>query len=228
MTTSGASLSKIKKKLLPNTDGTDVLRLRSAVVAAIGADGTVDITLSGATVTGVPVLGGAVFAVGSVVQVASYRGSLLILGAAGGVSAQPARLNSTDNLNSSVGGTYTNAAGGSTLPSIFGVAFVGPPSGKVLVMGRALAGTSTAAGYVFLDFEIKTGATIGSGSTFRGPNDLTSSVFQSSTASQQGTLAPSDLVTGLTPGALYNAALVYRSSVGTGAFNRRWITVLPQ
>lgn len=228
MTANGAALSKIKKKLLPAIDGQDVLRIRSAVVAAIAADGTTTITLSGASIAGVSVLDGAAFAVGSVVQVLSYRGSLLVIGAASTNSAQPARLNATDNLNSAVGATYTNAAGGSTLPSIFGAAFIAPPSGKVLVMGRALAGTSTAGAYVFLDFEIKTGATIGSGSTARGPNDLTSSVFQSSTASQQGTLAPSDLVTGLTPGAAYNAALVYRASAGTGAFNRRWITVLPQ
>lgn len=227
MTTNGASLSKIKKKLLPAIDGTDVLRLRTAVVSAIAADGTTSITLSGATVTNVPSLGGAVFAVGSVVQVASYRGSLLILGAAGGVSSQPARLNATDNTNGVPGTTFTNSITG-TSPAIFGVAFVGPPSGKVLVMGRCLAGCSAVNGYSFLDFEIKTGATIGSGSTFRGPNDLTCSIFQSSTANQQGTVSPSDLVTGLTPGAQYNAALVYRVGSGTGLFNRRWIAVLPQ
>lgn len=228
MTTNGASLSKIKKKLLPATDGTDVLRLRTAVVSAIAADGTTSITLSGATVTNVPSLGGAVFAVGSVVQVASYRGSLLILGAAGAVSSQPARLNATDNLNGSIGTTYTNNAGGSTSPGIFGVAFVAPPSGKVFVAGRALAGTTTVSAYSFLDFEIKTGATIGSGTIFRAVNDVTSSVFQSAVASQQGPLNITDLVTGLTPGAQYNACLVYRVSAGTGAFNRRHITVLPQ
>lgn len=228
MTTNGAALSKIKKKLLPPIDGQDVLRLRSAVVAAIAADGTLTITLSGASIAGVSVLGGAVFAVGSVVQVLSYRGSLLVIGGATNNSAQPVHLNSTDNLNGSVGTSYTNNAGGSTLPAIFGVAFIAPPSGQVMVMGRALAGTTTAGAYSFMDFEVKTGATIGSGTIVRAVNDVTSSVFQSSTASQQGTLAPSDLVTGLTPGAQYNAALVYRVTAGTGAFNRRWITVLPQ
>lgn len=227
MTANGAALSKIKKKLLPAIDGQDVLRIRSAVVAAIAADGTTTITLSGASIAGVSVLDGAAFAVGSVVQVLSYRGSLLVIGAASTNSAQPARLNSTDNLNGTPGTTFTNTLG-TTSPAIFGVAFVGPPSGKVLVMGRCLAGCSAVNGYSFLDFEIKTGATIGSGSTFRGPNDLTCSVFQSSTANQQGTVAPSDLVTGLVPGDPYNAALVYRVGSGTGLFNRRWITVLPQ
>jgi hypothetical protein len=227
MTTNGAALSKIKKKLLPTTDGQDTARLRTAVVSAIGTDGKVSITLNGATVTNVPTLGGAVFAVGTVVQLLSYRGSLLILGGSG-LGAQPARLNSTDNLNGSIGTTYTNNAGGSTSPAIFGVAFIAPPSGKVFVAGRALAGTTTAGAYSFLDFEIKTGSTIGSGSVVRAVNDVTSSVFQSSTASQQGPLNITDLVTGLTPGAAYNAALVYRVSAGTGAFNRRHITVLPQ
>jgi hypothetical protein len=223
--------TKLKRKLVPEPDGQDVLRLRTGTIAAIAADGTVTVTLSGVAVVGISVLGGSAFAVGTVVQILSYRGSLLVIGAAGGQSAQAVKRNSTDNGNGTVATAtgFTNTVGGtSTSPLIFGVSFIAPPSGEVFVVARALAGTATAAGYVFLDFEVKTGATVGSGTIVRAGGDLTASVFQSSTASQQGTLITDDVVTGLTPGAAYNATLIYRSSAGTGSFNRRHIAVLPQ
>lgn len=81
MTTSGASLSKIKKKLLPAIDGQDVARLRTATVVSVNANGTLNLTLNGTTVSSVPRLAGAFALAGSVVQVLSYRGSLLVLGA---------------------------------------------------------------------------------------------------------------------------------------------------
>lgn len=89
MTTNGAALSKIKKKLLPAIDGTDVLRLRTGVVSAVNSDGTCDVVISGATVAAVPRLMEASVAVSTVVQMLSYRGSLLIIGrsASGGQSA---------------------------------------------------------------------------------------------------------------------------------------------
>lgn len=73
-------LSKIKEKLNPTPDGQDVTRLRTGVVTAVNANGTVDITLSGVTMSGVPRLIGATVVVGQAVQIASYRGSLLVLG----------------------------------------------------------------------------------------------------------------------------------------------------
>ena len=79
--TNGASLSKIKKKLLPTTDGQDVARLRTATVVSVNANGTLNLTLNGTTVSSVPRLAGAFALAGSVVQVVSYRGSLLVLGA---------------------------------------------------------------------------------------------------------------------------------------------------
>ena len=72
--------TKIKKKLIPTPDGQDVLRLRTGTVSALNANGTVSVTLNGATVTNVPVLSGALVLVGAVVQMLSYRGSLLVIG----------------------------------------------------------------------------------------------------------------------------------------------------
>lgn len=86
--TNGAALSKIKKKLLPTTDGQDVLRLRAGVVTAVNSDGTCDVVLNGQTVPGVNRLAEASVAVGAVVQMVSYRGSMLIIGrSAGGIQS---------------------------------------------------------------------------------------------------------------------------------------------
>lgn len=78
-----ARLSKIKKQLIGEDDGQDVLRLRTATVSAVNADGTASIVLNGVTVTSVPVLMGAVVTASAVVQVLSYRGSLIIIGQSG-------------------------------------------------------------------------------------------------------------------------------------------------
>lgn len=73
-------LSKIKNKLNPPPDGQDVLRLKVGVVTAISSNGSITVTLNGASVSDVPVLSGALFLVGAVVQILSYRGSLLAIG----------------------------------------------------------------------------------------------------------------------------------------------------
>lgn len=73
-------LSQIKKKLNPEPDGQDVLRLRTAVVSAVNTNGTVDITLSGVLLTNVPRLANTSMVVGQSVQVTTYRGSFLVLG----------------------------------------------------------------------------------------------------------------------------------------------------
>lgn len=84
-----ANLTKLRKKLIPTPDGQDVLRLRSGVVSAVNSDGTCDVVLAGTTVEDVPRLAEASVAVGAVVQMLTYRGSLLIIGrsASGGQTA---------------------------------------------------------------------------------------------------------------------------------------------
>ena len=76
--------TKIKKKLVPTPDGQDVLRLRTAVISSVNANGTANLTLNGASVPNVPALGSAALWAGSTVQVLGYRGSLLIVGPSGG------------------------------------------------------------------------------------------------------------------------------------------------
>lgn len=74
--------TKLLQKLQPQdrVGGDPGLELRAGVIAAINADGTADVVLSGATVPGVSRLAGAAIQVGAVVQLLSYRGSMLILG----------------------------------------------------------------------------------------------------------------------------------------------------
>lgn len=225
MVTTSSNLTKLRKKLIPPPDGQDVAKLRAAVVAAYDtADGTVDLTLNGATIPNVPVLSGAAFAVGTTVQVLSYRGSLLVIGASG-VGAQPVEATGSTTNGSTTSTSYTNTL---TTTGIHGVAFIAPPSGKVQIIGRAAAGNTTVGQYAQLDWEVRNGSTIGSGTLFRTANNNTAAVHLSSTASGQGSLNISGLLTGLTPGANYNACLTYAASANTANFNRRQIAVYPK
>lgn len=225
--------TKLRKKLIPEPDGQDTLVLRVGTISAIdAATGSTTVTLvDGAVVPAVPVLGSARFAVGTVVQILSYRGSLLVIGGAASKGSQPAELTTVSAGNGTTTATgFTNVLT-VTAPvlSSFGVPFIAPPSGKVAVFGRSLGAHSVINGFSHLDFEVKTGTVIGSGSSVRGPDDLTTSVFQSNPAGQQGNLNVFGLVTGLTPGAQYHADLVYKlTTAGTGTYNRRHVMVLPQ
>lgn len=227
MTTS-INLSKIKKKLNPEPDGQGLVRLQTATVSSIAADGTVDILLNGATVADVPCLGSARFVSGQAVQVLSYRGSLLVIGGSGKPSSQAVSAvgSTTSSTAAAVGTTFVNSLTGT---GIHGVAFIAPPSGKVDVLGRAVGSNATAGGFVLLDFEIRAGSSIGSGTVFRASNNSTAGVFQSSTASQQATLVTGDVVSGLTPGAAYNACVTYAAGAAGQnlVYNRRHIKVLP-
>lgn len=74
------ALLPVLQKLVPQKDGEPYTVHRSAVVDAVNADGTVDLVLSGVTVPGVPVLGGAGVWVGGTVSVLAWQGALLVLG----------------------------------------------------------------------------------------------------------------------------------------------------
>lgn len=221
-------LTKIKKKINPPPDGQDVAKLRTGQVTAIDAStGAVSVNLNGTVITNVPVLGGALFVVGTSVQLLSYRGSLLILGGSDDVVAQPVQLTGSTTLGNTTSTSFTNSL---TTTGVHGIAFVAPPSGRVEVIGRSGGGSATVGQYSLLDFEVRQGSTPGSGTVFRAADNNTASVFMSSTSGGQGPLNFSTAVTGLTPGAVYNASLTYATSVGTSSatFNRRYIAVYPR
>lgn len=221
-------LSKIKKKINPPMDGQDVLRLRAAQVTARSATtGRTSVLLNGAIVDDVPALNNVVFAVGTIVQVLSYRGSLLILGGSSVATAQP-----VEATGNTVNGTTTSTSYISSLTTtgVHGVVFIAPASGVVKISGRASGGSGTVGQYAQLDYEVRQGNSISNGTIVRATSNDTASVFLSSTSGGQGPLNVSGLVTGLVPGGVYNAFLTFASSSGssTASFNRRYILVEPK
>jgi hypothetical protein len=223
--------TKLRRKLTPEPeiDGDPGIRLKVGTVAAIDSStGLVTLNLNGATVPAVPSLSGARFAVGTVVQVLSYRGALLILGASNSASAQPVEASGSTTNGTTTSASYTNSL---TTTGIHGVAFIAPPSGKIMIIGRSVGGNANAGSYAQMDYEVRQGSTIGSGTLVRTSNNNTASVHQSATANAQGTLHINGLLAGLTPGANYNACLTFLSSSGptnAASFNRRQIAVYPQ
>lgn len=223
--------TKLRKKLTPEPeiDGDPGIRLKVGTVAAIDSStGFVTLTLNGASVPGVPSLSGARFAVGTVVQVLSYRGALLILGASNSASAQPVEASGSTTNGTTTSSSYINSL---TTTGVHGVAFIAPPSGKIQIVGRAMGGNANAGSYAQIDYEVRQGSTIGSGTLVRTTNNNTAGIHQSATANAQGTMVTGGLLAGLTPGAAYNACLTYLSSSGptnAATFNRRQIAVYPQ
>jgi hypothetical protein len=225
--------TKLRRKLTPEPeiDGDPGIRLKVGTVAAIDSStGLVTLNLNGATVPAVPSLSGTYFDVGTVVQVLSFRGALLILGASNAASAQPVEASGSASVNGTITGTTAYTASLAT-SGIHGVVFVAPPSGKALLLGRSVGGNSNAGSYAQMDFEVRTGSTIGSGTLVRSSNNNTAAVHQSATANAQGTLHINSLLRNfLTPGAVYNAYLTFATSNSgsTAQFNRRQIAVYPQ
>lgn len=76
--------TKLVQKLLPQdqVSGDPGLELRVGVVDSLGTGSAVNVFLSGTLITNVPRLGDAAIQAGAVVQILSYRGSLLVLGQA--------------------------------------------------------------------------------------------------------------------------------------------------
>jgi hypothetical protein len=223
MTTNGAALSKIKKKLLPAIDGQDVTRLRTGTVVSVNANGSVNITLSGVLVSNVPRLNGEALAAGAVVQILSLRGSLLILGASSNGSA---RVEAFDSTNP----TFTDTSFG-TSGTVLGVVFIAPPSGQVEILLEGwLATFSTGLGVASLMTpQVREGNVINSGTIVSAPADQNAGMSLNDRASTFDyrfvTVVTS--VTGLTPGASYNAVFMQKTAGTNAAVNRRRIIVTP-
>lgn len=113
-----------------------------------------------------------------------------------------------------------------TAGTVCGVAFVAPPSGKVLINWRAGADNTTAAGVAFCSIYIKNGAVVDAGTNVQVPSDSIAIQHEGTSSSRQGTF---DLVTGLTGGNSYNVTLYQKSSAAgnTAAFADRSVSVVP-
>lgn len=125
---------------------------------------------------------------------------------------------------------FTNtsfAAGGTPL----GVAFVAPPSGAVLITLSAIASQNINTQATFVSIEVKTGATIGSGTLVGAAanSDRGITVGRAINAGAVALLQCSRrvLYTGLTAGATYNVRMMQCVDGGSGTLSYREIIVEP-
>jgi len=126
-------------------------------------------------------------------------------------------------------GTTTSTSFTNTLTTtgIQGSTFVAPASGVVLIAASTSARNSNAGGFCLVDFEVREGAVLGSGTLTRASSENTAASHQSDSANQQSTcvVIPTP-VTGLVAGTTYNASITYRVTANTGTFNRRKISIV--
>lgn len=222
--------TKLLSKLLPDVGGEDVVRMRTGIVDAVNADGTVDLGIAGIIVPDIPVLQGAYAGAGAVVNVISFRGSLLVIGGTtpttGGAGAT-----SVMAFNSGAGTVVGTAYLLPTTTNI-GLAFIAPPSGKVRLDWSAEISSSIANVHCLLSPRILTGSSIGSGSVVLAPSDSIACRHRPTVvAGTGGDTGVSNfyLLTGLTSGAAYNAQLYGRinTAAQTATFELQRLLVSP-
>lgn len=118
--------------------------------------------------------------------------------------------------------TFTTTRTGGTSP--VGVAFTGPPSGKVMIH-FAVGIINTLANPCLVTFQVLSGSVIGSGTPISGASDSRSIQSALTTEMQAGR---GEMVDSLASGASYNVSLVFRRLTGgTFTANRVSVTVVP-
>lgn len=105
------------------------------------------------------------------------------------------------------------------------VAFVAPASGKVLIHHMAELYNNTAGAYTAISVQVATGSTFGAGTVVLAASYDNAVFIQNPTTGVRAGV--SNLVTGLTPGADYNATLYHAVTAGTGTIVRRAVIVTP-
>ena len=105
-----------------------------------------------------------------------------------------------------------------------GVAFTAPTTGRVLVSFKGDLFNDTAAQFTVCSYVIREGSTVGSGAVFLAASDSRAIVNTGTSPVQAGI---SDLVTGLTPGTVYNVRLEHRVGANIGTLLRRSVIVAP-
>jgi hypothetical protein len=123
-------------------------------------------------------------------------------------------------------GSYGAGTGGTAC----GVAFTAPPSGKVLIHFKGRLSNNSASGWSFMAPAVRTGTTVGSGTSVLAASDENAVSFeQHATVGERMDIGATCLVTGLTAGASYNAMLEYKANgaTGTSSFTSRKIIVQP-
>lgn len=125
----------------------------------------------------------------------------------------------TSILGFAASGTY--AAGS---PAV-GTSFTAPTTGRVIVSWNAFLDNATATtGQTYASWRLGTGSTVGSGTQVVAADDSRSILMTSQAQVRNGA---SELVSGLTPGSVYNVQMQHRSANGTGDITWRHIIVQP-
>lgn len=114
--------------------------------------------------------------------------------------------------------TYTATLTGGTA---CGIAFVAPPSGKVLILNNSRIFNS-GANHSLCSIHVRTGATIGSGTDVLAAADSHAIAYFGSNDDRRG---GSILVSGLTPGNDYNVQQSFKVTGGTGNFSNKTLIV---
>lgn len=117
--------------------------------------------------------------------------------------------------------SFTATISGST-PEM-GVAFVAPTSGKVMIIWTAGMANGSSPNIAQISPQVRAGSTINSGTIVLAA-DAARSTLTITSSRHAGVY----ILTGLTPGASYNAVMTHRSfSAGTSSFDGRELTVVP-
>jgi hypothetical protein len=120
------------------------------------------------------------------------------------------------------GTSYTETFTTSNTPAA--VAFVAPPSGKVLIHMRSWMDNNLTAGRTYLSFIIRNGGVIGSGTTFLAASDARAIHNMSAEDNEYGATF---FVSSLVAGNSYNVRNAGRVTSGTGESQNRELIVQP-
>lgn len=203
-------------RIVPKEDAEDSVKLRTGTVVTLYTDGTADISVSGVTLR-LPVLSGAAVFVGGVVQILSYRGSMLVIGQIQVGATAP--LYSENMANVSTTGTSYAAAVSNNVGGFFRV----PASGRVRIDFSGELYGAGATGQI-MSFEIREGSTVGAGTVVLAADD--ERAVRSYDVNRQQ-FSNFYVWSAGTPGSTYNIRLLYRTTSGTANFERRRALVAP-
>lgn len=137
-------------------------------------------------------------------------------------------LNDAVTVSNDQGPTLTTATSASyaSLGTQCGTSFIAPPSGKVVVSLMAEVKTSTAGSVNLTTIAVRTGGTVGSGTTVLAAADTNFSIQNQNTQLMMG--STQQIVSGLTAGSTYNVRIEARSNgTATLSLGRRAVTVTP-
>lgn len=124
-------------------------------------------------------------------------------------------------IGTSASTSYTaTLTGGTTCSTLF----VAPPSGRVRV-GLSCRSFTGATGFIYMSFEIRSGAVVGSGTVHTAAADERAVMHQ--TTIQSLGFGRDLHVSGLTPGSTYNVRTMFRVSTNTGTWADKELSVEP-